>query len=179
VPRHNAVLLLAMPKLQLLSVFILAASTGAAQVPATAQVPAPQETDWNVVKSLPPGTQLRIDAAPRRVTGALQSVTADSVVLRSAAGEETVMRSQVARIAMKKTGHRGRHALIGLAIGGGTGTVLAIAAASCKGFGCIGATAFEIAAPIACALVGTLVGAVIPAGGWREIYHAPAPAKTP
>jgi hypothetical protein len=65
--------------------------------------------------------------------------------------------------------------LIGLGIGAGAGGVLAIAASTCNGFGCIGAIAIEAGAPLTFGAIGALVGALIPAGGWREIYSSAPP----
>ena len=151
-----------MPKvaIQAVAVCVLVASTLVAQ-----------SADWNVVKSLAPGTQIRIEIGPGKLRGQLRSVSDDAIVLSSNAGEETAMRSQVKRVAVKKVSHRKRHVLIGLGIGAGAGAVLTIAASACHGFGCIGAVAFEVAAPLTFGAMGALVGALIPAGGWREIYN--------
>jgi hypothetical protein len=123
-----------------------------------------------------------MEAAPRNMSGQIQSVSDDAIVLRDAAGEETVMRSQVTRIAVKKTGHRKRNVLIGLGVGAGVGLGIGLGASSCKGFGCLGAEIVEVGAPPIFAILGAIVGAVFPTGGWHDIYdstipHAPIGAK--
>jgi hypothetical protein len=156
------------------AIFVLAASTLAAQSAA----------DWSAVKALAPDARIRVETPSRKVTGQIQSVSDDAIVLRSDAGGETVMRLQVIRIAAKKAGHRGRNVLIGLGVGGGVGLGVGLSARSCKGLGCLGSTAVEAGAPPIFALLGAIVGAVIPTGGWRDIYYAPvagppAGAKAP
>lgn len=143
------------------AIFVLAVSTLAAQSAA----------DWNTVKALAPGTQIRLQAPPRKLAGKIRSVTDDTLVLQSGAGEQTVMLSQITRIEAKKTSHRKRNVLIGLGVGAGIGLGIGLAARSCSGFGCIGHTAVEAGAPPVFAVLGALVGAVLPTGGWRDIYR--------
>jgi len=147
----------------------------AALVLAACTLPAQSTANWNAVKALAPGAQIRMEAAPRTMTGQIRSATDDAIVLLSGAGEETVMRSQVTRIAVKKPGHRKRNVLIGLGVGGGVGLGIGLAAKSCSGFGCIGAGDVEAGAPPILAALGAIVGAVLPTGGWRDIYYLPAP----
>jgi len=129
-----------------------------------------QPADWAVVKLLAPGTQVRVEAGHRR-SGPILSVTDEAIVLRSGGQEQTFTRAQVTRVDVKKRGHRKRNALIGAAAGAGAGAGLAAAAASCGG-DCIGSQAVEIGAPIGLGLIGAAIGAVIPTGGWRELYRA-------
>jgi hypothetical protein len=101
----------------------------------------------------------------------LQNVTDDSLVLNSGAGLETFSMTQIERISVKEKGHRGRNALVGLGVGAGIGLVLgAVGDANC-GTGCTVPKHFGIEAiPPLFGGVGALVGAIIPSGGWREIY---------
>jgi len=144
------------------TVLVLAASTLLAQPAA----------DWNVVKGLPPGTRIRTEAAAQKITGEVDSVGDDAIVVRTVAGQKTMTRSQITRLAVKKPGHRKRNVLIGLGVGAGVGLGLGIAAKSCTGFGCIGSTAVEAGAPPVFAALGAIIGAVLPTGGWRDIYRS-------
>jgi hypothetical protein len=142
----------------------LAASTASAQ-----------SADWGVVKALAPGTQVRAEAAGRKVTGQILSTSDSAMVLRTRAGEQTVLRANAGRVAVKKKGHRGRNVLIGLGIGTGAGLGIGLAARShCSGF-CLNpvSNGLVVGAGIgAGAVIGGAVGAIIPTGGWREIYYS-------
>ena len=87
--------------------------------------------DWNVVKALTPGTRIHVEVRPRTVSGQVRSVSDDAVVLQSGAGEETIARSQVSRLAVKQRGHRKRNVLIGLGVGVGAGAGIAVDASTC------------------------------------------------
>ena len=126
---------------------------------------------WNSVQSLRAGTAVRIAAGPRTVRGKIDRVTDGRLELTSTKGQEMFTLQEVSRVWIKKPGHRKRNTLIGLGIGAGVGLGIGLAASTCKGFGCIGAGAVEIGAPVAFAVVGTAIGAVIPTGGWREVYR--------
>lgn len=125
---------------------------------------------WDIVKALTMGTDVRIAAGPRTVSGRVDRITDDTMVMTSGKGQEMFGRQDVSRVSVRKPGHRKRNALIGLGIGGGVGLGIGLSASSCTGFGCIGASAVEVGAPVGFAIVGTAIGAVIPTGGWREIY---------
>ena len=135
---------------------------------------AAQPRAWNSVKAIAPGTPVRV-AGPghRAIRGVLQSVTDDSLVLNSAAGVETFSLTQIERVSVREKGHRGRNALVGLAAGAGIGLVIgAVSDANC-GPGCTVPKHFGIEAiPPLFGGVGALVGAIIPSGGWHEIYNA-------
>jgi hypothetical protein len=133
---------------------------------------AAQPRAWNSVKAVAPGAPVRV-AGPRpgTIQGVLQSVTDDSLVLNAGAGLETFSITQIKRISVKERGHRGRNALVGLGIGAGIGLVLgAVGDANC-GTDCTVPKHFGIEAlPPLFGGVGALVGAIVPSGGWREIY---------
>jgi hypothetical protein len=134
---------------------------------------AAQQPSWNNVQEISPGMEIRITGpGPRTLRGTLQSVTGDSVVLNSSAGQETFARQQVTRVSIKIQGHRGRNALIGLGVGAGAGLGLgAVSDHSCAPIGCFLGNNFgkKVITPLG-AGVGVLIGALIPSGGWREIY---------
>lgn len=130
----------------------------------------PTAASWDSVKALTTGTDVRILAGPRTVRGKVYRITDDTLAVTSGKGQEMFTQQDVSRVSVKKPGHRKRNALIGLGIGAGVGLGIGLSASSCTGLGCIGADAVEIGAPLALAVVGTAIGAVIPTGGWREIY---------
>jgi len=126
---------------------------------------------WNFVRALPAGTEVRIAAGARTVRCKIDRVSDDALAVTSAKGQEMFTQQEISRVWVKKPGHRKRNALIGLGIGAGAGLGIGLAASSCSGIGCIGSSAVEIGAPVALAVVGTAIGAVIPTGGWREVYR--------
>ena len=144
---------------RIIAVFFLLAATAAAQTTAAS---------WNTVKALTPGTDVRILNGSRTVSGKMEGVTDDAIVIRSRKGQETFKQPDVIRLSLRTNGHRARNGLIGLGVGAGVGLGVGAAAdASCGSF-CrnLGKGVFTPAG----AIVGLAVGALIPAGGWREIY---------
>jgi len=140
---------------------LLLAATVAAQTNAS---------NWNTVKALAAGTDVRILNGSRTVNGKIEGVTDETIVVNSGKGQETFKQQDVLRVSLKKNGHRMRNALIGLGVGAGVGVGVGAAAdANCTGL-CFGANfAKAIFTPLG-AVAGVLVGALIPTGGWREIY---------
>lgn len=127
--------------------------------------------DWNTVKALTTGTQVRISAGSRTVQGEIERSTDDVLVVASRKGQEMFDREQISGVSVKKPSHRKRNTLIGLGVGAGAGLGVGIATRPSSG-------QWEIISPdvVAAGLVaagaigGTLVGVIIPTGGWREIY---------
>ena len=145
------------------AVFALMAATVAAQTNAT---------NWNIVKALTLGSDVRVAAGPHAVSGKIQRITDDTVVVTSGKGQEMFTQQEVTRVSVRGGGHRKRHMLIGAGIGAAAGAALGGAAAStCGGSICGGHGAALIGATAgAAALVGALVGAAFPGGSWREVY---------
>lgn len=138
---------------------------------AAAQSPA---QNWNNVKALAAGTNVRVSVGSRTVNGQVQSVTDDSIAVNSGKGQEMFARQEVTRV-LVKTGHRGRHTLIGLGIGAGAGLAIGAglnAASSCK-YGCFGSNLAGVAVAATTAvgaIIGTIIGVAVPGDGWREVY---------
>jgi hypothetical protein len=127
--------------------------------------------DWNVVKGLAAGTEVRVSVDGRTARGTVDRVSDASVMVTSVKGQESLDRQQVLSIQVKKPGHRKRNVLIGMAVGTGAGLGTGIAARSKPGQLEIVPNGAVVAAFTAAGgLVGTLVGLVISTGGWREIY---------
>ena len=137
---------------------------------AAAQSPA---QNWNDVKALAAGTSVRISLGSRAVSGQVQGVTDDSLAVESGKGQEMFARQEVRRVSVKKTGQRGRNTLIGLSAGAAIGVVVGVAShKDCTGF-CLWYTTRGQDAGIGAVVFGGLgaaVGALLPTGGWREIY---------
>ena len=139
-----------------------------------AQAQSPSQ-NWSDVKTLAASAEIRVNLNASRVEGRFQSATDDSLTIDSDKGPETLPRQDVARVSVKAKGHRGRNALIGLAAGAGAGAIAGAATGDgpCTGF-CIGPRISKgEAAGLGVAVfgaIGTLIGAVLPTGGWRAIY---------
>ena len=128
--------------------------------------------NWNSVKTLTAGTQVRVTAGARAVHGQIDRITDDALVETSGKGQETFERQQVSVVSVRKPSHRKRNALIGLGAGTGIGLGVGIAARSRPGqLEIIPNGAVTAAFTVAGAIGGTIVGAVIPTGGWREVYR--------
>lgn len=128
---------------------------------------------WNDVKTLAAGTSIRISAGSHTMSGQLQEVTEESIAIESGKKQQAFRRQDVTRVSVKKAAHRGRNTLIGLGAGAAIGaTVGAASHQDCTGFCLFYTTRGQDAAIGAAvfAVIGTAVGALIPTGGWREIY---------
>jgi hypothetical protein len=141
---------------------------------ASAQQPS-STGNWAGLNQLAPGDGIRVAlSGGRTVRGNLSGVTADSLAIQTAASQETLPRAEIKRVQSKGESHRGRNTLIGLAVGAGAG--LAIGAAvdhTDHGYFDIFPNAGkEVITPVG-AIVGAIVGVLIPTGGWREVYRAP------
>src|ERR1035437_8412286 len=74
----------------------------------------PPQANWVNLKQLAPGQQIRVvlnDA--KSYTGSLHSVSDESLVIRTAGGEQTVDRQNVLRVSTKGQSHRLRNAALG------------------------------------------------------------------
>jgi len=134
---------------------------------------AAQFNDWNTVKALAAGVEIRVETGSRKTAGRFQSATDDTIVLRSGSGDQSIARSDVRGIAAKKPGHRKRNVLIGLGVGAGAGAGIAISASHCTGF-CVGSSAVEAGSVPLLAGIGALIGWIIPTGGWNDVYRSAA-----
>jgi hypothetical protein len=133
------------------------------------------QTSWETVKALAPGTQIRIaPKVPGNVKGKVEAVTEDSIQVQSGKAQKTILRSDIAWISVRVS-RRGKHvahstrtgAIIGAGIGLGFG-LLCSAAVGTDGAVCY------IAVPVGAGMyagMGALIGAISPAGEWREIYR--------
>ena len=134
-----------------------------------------EKSDWGSLKQIAAGQTIKVivkDAAASQ--GAFQSATEDALVLRVAGEDRSIARDTVRRVSVKTNSHRGKHALIGAAIGAGGGLGAGIAIdndCSPNAIFCTGNKGKAILTP-GFALIGAGIGALLPAAGWREIYRA-------
>jgi hypothetical protein len=132
---------------------------------------------WDNLKGLATGQQIRVvlnDA--KSYSGQLHSVSDQGLVIRTGGGEQTFERQNILRVSSQGKRHRGRNALIGLAVGAGTGVIVGVASpelgqGKCAQGSCINAEAPALAGFVG-AVVGTGLGAVLPTGGWHDVYRA-------
>jgi hypothetical protein len=93
------------------------------------------------------------------------------MVVHLPTGDQTFERQSVTQVLVKRDGHRGRHALIGLLVGTtaglGVGTAADLAVHD-SWFPNFGKGVFTPAGAIA----GATIGALLPSGGWKKIYEA-------
>jgi hypothetical protein len=134
------------------------------------------QASWDNLGQLLPGQEIRVrqnDA--KTIRGNFRSVSDEAIVLTLTIGDQTISRPNIHRISIKGKGHRGRNTLIGAGIGAGAGIGIGAADKGCPaGSGCIGLSRGGTIAIGAGAgvILGAIVGAVIPSGGWRDIYQA-------
>jgi len=131
----------------------------------------PDQANWDNLKQLAPGQEVKIvlnDAKAYR--GVFESVTTDGIGVALQTGKATFARQDILRVSTKTQGHRLRNTLLGTAIGGAAGAgVAASGDNSGSAFGSGGAVALGL---IGGSALGAVVGAVMPAGGWRDVYRA-------
>jgi hypothetical protein len=133
--------------------------------------------NWDNLKQLAPGQQIRVvlnDA--KSYKAGFQSVTDDAIVVRLATGDQTFERQNVLRVSTQGNNHRRRNALIGLAVGMGAGIIVGVASpelgqGKCAQGSCVDAGTASLTGA-AGAAVGAVTGAVIPTGGWHDVYRA-------
>jgi hypothetical protein len=132
---------------------------------------------WDDLRQIVPGTDIRAKMADGKTfRGQFQTASGDSLALSTANGQESLDRIRIARVQLLRRSHRLRDTLIGLGVGAGAG--LGVGAAldrgtSCTVF-CIGFPKLgkAIVTPVG-AILGAGTGALIPTGGWKDVYRAP------
>jgi hypothetical protein len=136
-----------------------------------------RQSDWDNLRQLAPGQSIRIvlnDA--ESCMAEFRGVTTDALVVRLAQGDQTLQRHSVLRVSTQHKSHRGRNALIGVAAGIGAGIIVGVASpelgqGKCSHGSCVDAGQVS-ALGVAGATAGAVVGAVIPRGGWHNVYRA-------
>jgi hypothetical protein len=108
----------------LLSLFLASALCASAQQPG--QPVQPAGSNWHHVEVLPIGASISVKSRDRQQNCTLKSVDADTLTCTH--GKDFVF--QRTEILTIKIPHRGRSALIGTAIGAGTGAIIGFASTS-------------------------------------------------
>jgi len=131
---------------------------------------AAQSPSWDTLKQLTAGRQIRVVSNDSKsYKGQFQALTGDAIVIHSKGADQTVPRQSVKLISSKRPGHRGRHALIGAAIGAGAG--LSTGGAIASGCFCTANQVRAVATPLF-GVLGAAIGAALPTGGWQELYRS-------
>jgi hypothetical protein len=118
------------------------------------------------------GTDVRVSTGARTVSGKIDRASDSLLALTVGKAAEWFDRQQVLTVSVKKGGHRKRNALIGLAVGAGAGLAIGLAARPGPNqIKVIPAGAVVGGLTAAGAIVGAIVGVIIPSGGWRQIYQ--------
>jgi hypothetical protein len=102
--------------------------------------------------------------------GTLIRVNDSELVIHPGTGDQTIARTHIQLVSIRRPGHRLRNALIGLAIGAGAGVGIgAYQDSNCHG-SCSGAGA-TMFLPVLFGPIGAGVGALLPTRGWQEVYR--------
>jgi hypothetical protein len=132
-----------------------------------------QSGDWATVQALAPGESIKVALQDGgSIRRKFQSANDTGLIIAAGAGQKTLSRDNIRSISVKHNGHRGRHALIGAAIGAGAGLGMGVAVdndCTKTSFVCTGNRGKAILTPVF-ALIGAGIGAALPAGGWRKVY---------
>jgi hypothetical protein len=127
--------------------------------------------NWGKVKQLSRGQEIQVvqnDA--KSFQGELQSVSDEALVIHLAAGEQTFTKQSILRVSSKGVSHRLRNAALGAAAGGGGGAGIGAAAANRNDF--FGRGAYAAVGAVIGVVAGAAAGALLPTGGWHEVYRA-------
>jgi hypothetical protein len=129
-------------------------------------------SDWNNLKTLKPGQQIRIVLNDNKLyQGEFQALNDEGITLRHAPGEQTFARKDILRISSYhgvKT-HLVRNILIGAAIGGALATPLMLANHNPHN------SWWNSSAWVPGVFVpgGAGIGAAVTTAGWHKVYRAP------
>jgi len=106
-----------------LSIFLASTLSASAQQSAEPKTPS-TESDWQNIEVPPVGTSIYVNAKSRDLNCTLKSVDSDALTCTQAQ-DVVVKRAEIQTV---KMAHRGRSAVLGMAIGGAVGVVAAEAA---------------------------------------------------
>ena len=128
---------------------------------------------WEQVQAIPSSSNIHVVAtnSPASI-GKLESVTDNGLVIVLDSGPQTIGRDQIVKISVKKPGHRGRNTLIGFGVGlaAGLGAGAATTSGSSGWQPISRGEAVGILGGVG-GILGAIVGAVWPTGGWHTVYQ--------
>jgi hypothetical protein len=158
----------------LLLTLALSTPGAATQLSLQAADPEAGNPGWAHLKTLSTGQPIRVVLnGAKSYQGNFLSLSDDGITLRQAGGDQALPRRDIVRVSARGKKHRGRNALIGAAIGAGAG--LGIGAAldgqSQNTIVPLHHWGIAVGAPLG-ALLGAGAGALLPTGGWQELYRA-------
>ena len=143
-------------RLMLLALALVPSLAVTAQQP-TASGTAPSGSGWQRVQALRAGTSINVKAKTGHASCKVKTVDPDSLTCTH--GKDLVF--QRTDIQTVKVPHRGRSALVGLAIGGGGGAIVgAIAAGPCSNFCIVGRGDVALIFGVGVGAVGAITGAL-------------------
>jgi hypothetical protein len=127
--------------------------------------------DWDAVRKLTPGTEVRLTTTSRTVSGRIDSVTDTALTFKSGAAFDE---KDIRTVSIRQPGHRARNVVIGLAVGAGAGLIAGLVSRPKPNqLQIVSGGTVTAALTGAGALGGALIGVLIPTGSWREIFKAP------
>ena len=140
---------------------------------------AQSRTNWDSVKQLGAGQEIRIVLTDGvEVRGVFLSATDDVLTFATPKSQEALTRIMVAKVFSRGKKHGWRNFLIGFGAGAGGGLIVGAItdAKTCQPtpfLGCfLGPNIGKVVFTPLGALVGGIVGALLPTGGWRDVYRA-------
>jgi hypothetical protein len=135
-------------------------------------------SNWENVKTLAPGTQIRVAAdaskpgtPSQQILGTLESVTDTELVIQQGTGTQSFPRAPIISVSIKTKGRRWRNTLIGMGVGAGVGIgvgyVVVRLNSNDHGLGpcCVDGLVGAIIAPVG----GTVIGVSWPTGS-PQVY---------
>ncbi len=133
-------------------------------------------SNWASVKQLAAGSEIRVNMTDgRKIVGTFQSATDDDLLVQTPKSQQTLARITIAKVSTKGRSHRLRNALVGFGGGAGVGLIVgAVSDSRCPQGGCFAVgknLGKEVFTPLG-ALIGVTVGALLPTGGWHNLYRA-------
>jgi hypothetical protein len=139
---------------------------------------AQSRNNWDVVKQLAAGQEIHVILTDGRdFRGVFLSANDDALTVENFNSQEMLSRTMVSKVSSRGKSHRLRNALVGFGVGAGVGLIVGAIgdAESChpaRFFGCIAGPNIlkEGLTPLG-ALVGGIVGAVVPTGGWHDVFR--------
>jgi len=153
---------------------------------ASAQDPKGPSDNWNILKSLAPGQEIRVVMNDvKSYQGEFVSLSDSGITLRQPAGEQTLAPQDIVRVSAK-TGqnHPDRKMLAGTAVGAAAGLITGVVINNhiWNNVNCTEGPAFNCAGPPnphwgyiltpAGGLGGAIIGRRVRAGGWHDVYRA-------
>lgn len=137
--------------------------------------------NWENLRNVAPSSSVRVVLKNVGThQGKLRGVSDESLTISTAAGKKTFARNEVLRVSTKGKSHRVRNLLIGMGVGAVTGVIVGVAdpelgQGTCAQGSCVDAGTAALVG-FGGAVAGTAVGAIIPTGGWHEVFRAPPEA---